>query len=809
MAEQKKGEEKNHANPVVNGLLAALPEWVAVLAAMCVGVSAWSDSDRVACGFSAVCAATKLCRFPQLEDVLGDCIESLLRPACLMVQTVSPAYEATVVFADDDGASEEEDGVAELVAQLMELLQAMLLRPKMRALLKGHVRNMLQLHLPFLRITAAQERAWRADPNEFLAQEEDEHARGCLIRRSGEFLVNELLSHMKRETSKAVAGLIGEVLEKSDPSAWKSVEVGLLVFGHVAAEVSPKLLKTGELSPLVPKALGIAGQLCTDRSVPELLRTRAFSLLWKMRDAVCALMPGDVPAMLQAAASGLAPTEPVVVRVSACRVFVRFLTAVEDKRPCEALLLDYGVLASLASLLKEADDELLHLFLESLCIMVKQCPGAMVSVKEDLATLVLDIWRRSRHDPMVHLQVLDLVSCAMGVNEQLHQTMETRLLPAIAEGLSATGNIPDTSEEPHIVASAIELYSLLLKKASVPLSSPLWSCVEPLISAVIRHDESGLLQNACDALCLVVRRTPAQLAESGLLALLLRATEKLLGPDLSDDGAAFVGPFIALLLSQFGSHLSSELVTGLLRALVVRLERTCLPFLKQELLVVFGRILNEDVARAVGVLQGLEIQNGSGASIRGFEVLMSIWLDMAERGEILARRSQNVSVSVFCKLHANCANDAQLSVLRLRDTKTGEVSGASLSQRLILATLVLLENKNERCRKRDHDPLLDIQDSGDDDEEDEDLGDEFGGDKNAGRLLSELLDEDDDDDLSNAGLGGEGDSFQELEQTDPLYGLDLQNMASTYFTGLSPASVPPELVSRIGAAVSEAQARPS
>jgi len=93
--------------------------------------------------------------------------------------------------------------------------------------------------------------------------------------------------------------------------------------------------------------------------------------------------------------------------------------------------LEHGVLASLGALMQAADEELLHLTLESLCLIVKQCPGAMVSVEASLAALILEIWRRCAADPMVHLQVLDLVSCATGSDARLQQSLEERLLPAV------------------------------------------------------------------------------------------------------------------------------------------------------------------------------------------------------------------------------------------------------------------------------------------------------------------------------------------------------------------------------------------
>merc|ERR1712125_18051 len=97
-----------------------------------------------------------------------------------------------------------------------ELVQSMLERPKLRALLKGHGKNMLQLLVPFMRITEAQVSAWRADPNEFLQQEDDDHAKGSQVRLSGEGLVGSLMEHQKREGQRAIAAVAAELIDRGE-----------------------------------------------------------------------------------------------------------------------------------------------------------------------------------------------------------------------------------------------------------------------------------------------------------------------------------------------------------------------------------------------------------------------------------------------------------------------------------------------------------------------------------------------------------------------------------------------------------------
>ncbi|CAE7427474.1 Ipo9 [Symbiodinium sp. CCMP2592] len=168
--------------------------------------------------------------------------------------------------------------------------------------------------------------------------------------------------------------------------------------------------------------------------------------------SLCSQVREEIPHLLEAAAKSLGPDEPLVVRVSACRVFCRFLTAMHDDKLREDLLLKKGVLSSLGSLLREADEELLHLCLECLCIIVKQCPTIMAAVSHELCPLTVQIWRRCAADPMVHMQVLDLVSCCVSADPKLQSAMED-------SSFARLGKRPGS--DPHLASSAIELLGVL------------------------------------------------------------------------------------------------------------------------------------------------------------------------------------------------------------------------------------------------------------------------------------------------------------------------------------------------------------
>jgi len=483
----------------------------------------------------------------------------------------------------------------------------------------------------------------------------------------------------------------------------------------------------------------------------------------------------EIPHLLEAAAKSLGPDEPLVVRVSACRVFCRFLTAMHDDKLREELLLKKGVLSSLGSLLRDADEELLHLCLECLCIIVKQCPTIMAAVSHELCPLTVQIWRRCAADPMVHMQVLDLVSCCARADPKLQSAMEESLLPVVANDLQP-------GSDPHLASSAIELLGVLLKRAAVPFGATMCSCVAPLVVKAMESDESMMLQNSCETLVSLVERSPSQVMEAGLLEPLLRLVERLLGPDLEDDACLYVGPLAMLLFAQFGRVLPGPLQVGLLRALVTRLARAERPYLRQELVVVCARLLHEDLNGATSALASVEVQ-GSPAR-NGLELLLSAWLTCAP--DIRAKRARNVTLSAMCRLHEHCFKESPLRNCRVNE--------AALPDQLLRVLIAGLEFENDRCKRlREAEAeALKSEDEDDDDEPGEEKG---------GKFLSDFLDLEDLEDSDGSDAGG--DTFQVLERKDPLAELDLQSALATYLAKQE-QQVDATLLQRIAVATQEA-----
>eukprot|EP00746_Dinoflagellata_sp_MGD_P008767 gnl/MRDRNA2_/MRDRNA2_117600_c0_seq1.p1 gnl/MRDRNA2_/MRDRNA2_117600_c0~~gnl/MRDRNA2_/MRDRNA2_117600_c0_seq1.p1 ORF type:complete len:993 (+),score=202.08 gnl/MRDRNA2_/MRDRNA2_117600_c0_seq1:126-3104(+) len=751
----------------------SLPAWLSVHAEICRGGD--GTVEHVDAAFAAVRAVNMLCRRRGCETVLAQALEGILAPVCLLVQRSAPMYEAHINGTGTSGTEDDKDGpLPSLVMQVMELLQTLLLRKNLRKLMKGRLRQLLQLFVPFMRITASQEQEWHDDPNEFLINEEDDHG-SCTVRLSGEGLIGELHEHYPKEALREIANYTLELLERGKQD-WKFEELALLVFGLVAAELPAKKLQGKLLCQPCEHILRVASRACTDKSTPEFLRARGFSLFWRLGEAVPELCAGDLPQLLGYCAAALNPSEPLTVRICACKALCRQLPMIRNPADRSQLLLNGGVLTSLGSLLHESSEEVIHLVLESLTVIVKACPEAVVTIRDSFTPLIVQAWQKSVTDPMINAEVMDLISCAAFHNPVLRGDLEMGLSPVV-ESLLQGAVLPNAGTEcpeAHVVAAAIDLYGVIVKRAEIPFPEHVWKCVNKLFAVTLSSEDNMVLQNACDPICSIVKRTPGQLMEAGLLPQLLQALERLLSGNLEEDACVFVGPVISLLIAHFGSKLSPELTAGLLRAVVGRLARSQRPIVRQSLIVVLARLMHENLDGVISILHAVEVPVAD-KLCTGLELLLSVWLQNAN--QIRSRTSRNIAFSALVLLHrAAETGDSRLLAIRMRD---------SLPKRLLEVIGEALEYENE-CWKKEHIASAkslknaakqQLDDDGSDADSDE--NDTVGAGGTYESVLDDLAALEDDSDDDDA-----GDTFQEVERQDPLSKLDLREYLAAHLEGL-------------------------
>jgi len=792
--------ENDAPKETTSAVLCQLPDWFSALATIC--KESPVDLIHAQLVFAAVKFVSVLSRFSALEEKLSESLEVVLTPSFFFVQRLSPQYEQMIIETTDvESEPQEEDadgGPQSLVMQIMELLQTMMLRPKLRKLIKSRVGTLLRLLIPFMRITNYQAHDWQNNPNEFLANEDQDHLR-CTVRICGESMVGELIERLRKESLGEVASCALELLQQGQQGgaiSWKLTELGLLLFGLLAADTSAKKLQGKELGRACTAALGVMGSLLCGGSVvdssgaPFLLRARCFWLAWRLAPVLLELSPTEIPTLVEAAASALAPSQPQCIRVTACRAFGRFSSfAGKSDAQFGSLLQRTHVLQSLGELLQTSSEESLHLILETLALVARACPEAIISVEADFVQLVLDVWQRSRSDPLAHTEVMDLVSCVSASHPHLQTAMESRLLPPVKDVLSGSAS------DEHAVSLTVDLFGVLIKRASAPLSPAVWNCVGPLLQVMIKSSDTGLLQNACDPLCVILQQAPAQVVDGGLLENVLQVIQKLLSPDLADEGSLFVGNVISLFVQQFGAKLSADLTTGLFQAMVVRLSVAERPFLKRSLILIFARFLLINLTEAIKVLHSIQTSY-SGRTCSGFELLLVVWLDSAK--DFRERYARNVSLSALQKLHDFVVKDPASASIVLPDPWPA---------RVLLALVEGLERENERAKK-----LLKAAgraaelDDNDAEDEDADLDDDDddGTKGDSGALLSELVELDDSDDEDGDAM----DIFQAAQRADPLSNVDIQKDLAAYLTGQAASGclVGHQLEQRASAAALEAQA---
>eukprot|EP00929_Paragymnodinium_shiwhaense_P026594 TRINITY_DN15792_c0_g1_i1.p1 TRINITY_DN15792_c0_g1~~TRINITY_DN15792_c0_g1_i1.p1 ORF type:complete len:555 (+),score=115.40 TRINITY_DN15792_c0_g1_i1:110-1774(+) len=528
---------------------------------------------------------------------------------------------------------------------------------------------------------------------------------------------------------------------------------------------------------------------------PALIRARAFLVIKASAGFVCSVAREDVPAILQAAATSMAPqrSSSFLVRATALQVFARYFSSSTDPALKESLLLGGGALQSIALMLQDAEHDILNLAMETFCVIMKQCPGALEKNEQSVKALVGSLWRRCLPDHMTYLQMLDVVNNAAGSSSTLQGFIEAELLPAVLEGLQQP-------QDSHATACSVELLEVLLKRASIPLNSAYWSAVEVSVATVMRSDDSLLLQNACGLLGILIRRTPRQVVEGGALPALLQCVDKVLSPLVDDDACMAVGPLIVLLLNRLGDALSPELRAGLLKALALRLAAAATGYLRRELTVVLARLLLEDVHGVCAVLANVGCASQSGTQVSGLDVWLGFWLDNVE--DIRAKSARSITLAAARKLHEKCMSEASFA-----NSLVGKTNPQPLSRRLLETILWALEYENSCCRRQAHFR------KGDSDDEDAALpaaGNAMLAFKPAARTGAADAEEESDEEISDEEEADptEGDAtLPPGELPDPWANLDIRRRALEHLEALpSAAAGNAELLNRIRVAVASAKA---
>lgn len=563
-------------------------------------------------------------------------------------------YELASVQGKDDsyaGRTDSDGGDQSLEAfiiQLFEFLLSVVGNTKMAKVIKNNVIDLVYYTIAFMQITEDQVQTWSSDVNQYVA-DEDDVMYSCRI--SGVLLLEELVGAYEfvgiQSIVDAVKKRIGEATEAKaagNLNWWKLREAAILAFGSISELVDEQQLE-GNLKFDIEAFLDdiLAHDIGTGMADYPFLNARAF---WAASKFSSVISEGRQEEFVYASMRALASDVPPAVKVGACRALSQLLprSNTEILRPHMV-----AVFSAIASLLKEASDETLHLVLEALQAAVKADQQTTVMVESVISPLLLNIWAQHVSDPFISIDAVEVLEAIKDVQGCLHPLV-SRVLPCIGPILANPQQQPTG-----LVAGTLDLLTMLLKNAPSDVVKIIHDvCFSSVVSIILQSDDHSELQNGTECLAaFVLWGKDALLTWAGdssiTMKMLLDATARLLSPNMESSGSLFVGSFILQLVLHLSPYMAQHL-RDLVVALVRRMETSEIVGLKNSLLLVFARLVHmssPDVGHFIDLLTTI--------SVKGYEnslgYVMSEWTK--QQGEIHGTYQIKVTTTALCLILAS------------------------------------------------------------------------------------------------------------------------------------------------------------
>ena len=185
------------------------------------------------------------------------------------------------------------------------------------------------------------------------------------------------------------------------------------------------------------------------------------------------------------------------------------------------------------------------------------------------------------------------------------------------------------TEEDDLANLAAELLSVLAAEATTPLPPNFAAtCMPRLNRLLLGSQDEELLKSATAAVKNMLIHDHEQVfawqdeAGKGGLEVVLIIIDRLLNPDVDDNGAAEVGGLAAEVVEKAGGERLGPYLAQLLNAVAVRLGTATQAHLIQSLILVFARLSLLSAHEVVTFLADVQVGDKS-----GLQVVMSKWLE--------------------------------------------------------------------------------------------------------------------------------------------------------------------------------------
>ena len=551
------------------------------------------------------------------------------------LSTLQGQYHMMYIEEDRQGRLEDADGLPYtldfLVLEELDFMQACLRAPPVRRELEQQLQNqnnwvteVMKVAVAYAQITYEEEGLWDIDVNIFLSEEANVTANytprtacGDLVIKLGEWL-----------NAATVEGLLTYTRQLyMENSSWKAKEAALYLLNQLLSDFQDVEKKIGSDS-----ANGYVDFIKHALQEEEVfLRARGYLVAGSLTRTSGEELVPVATSFMEASLNAITKDPSEVVKVSCIRALQYYLAALPTSI---TLPMQPAVISALNDFLTTQDlgdvtdsDDLLITVIETLR------DALLLDPRSCLTGGGIDLLFTVASQGASNFQIALLISetfediantiSAMGNAE--YAQLSAKVLPS----LMGAFDVASMTEEDALANLAAELLSVLAAEGTSPLPSDFVATSMPRLNRLLLGSQDDeLLKSATAAVKNMLVHDHEQVfawqdeAGKGGLEVVLIIIDRLLNPDMDDNGAAEVGGLAAEVVEKAGSERLGPYLVQLLNAVAVRLGTATQAHLIQSLILVFARLSLLSAHEVVSFLADVQIGDKS-----GLQVVMSKWLE--------------------------------------------------------------------------------------------------------------------------------------------------------------------------------------
>ena len=491
----------------------------------------------------------------------ADFLPPVLSSCWGMFVSCAPLYDELVVHGqgDEQGVDDALEGISftDLVSQLFELLLALLGNNRLLPMLRPAFPQLAYVCVGYMQASQESIQRWTEDVNEFLESEGDFWG----ARTSGELLLDELIESGGAEGLSAVNDAVQQRISEATAAQqggngewWVLKEAALLAVGAVA-ERCVKMRRKNKplppsLDPEVAATVLLSGDLAPGSNAPPFLIGRGLWLFFKWAPA---LPSGLRSAALQLAGTALAPGNPGLVQAGACQALSRLLKGASAE---DVQAVSEQAFAGLAAMLPLAEEDSLHLVVETLTVLVKADPAGAARWSPHLISSSLKVWVDNITDPLLGEDSEDLLR-ALASTPGCLAALQTSAVPTLIDVVSNP-----TSHTSLLVAGCVDMLVLVVQPSTVDAAAAVCAAVLPPVLRLLRGTDDEDIAGCCATFLRTALQVggPAALtwwgggdAAVGAVAM-VQAVQYLLRPETQDMACRNVGGLVLELFRHASAH---------------------------------------------------------------------------------------------------------------------------------------------------------------------------------------------------------------------------------------------------------------